>query len=111
MWAGQQCLHPAWSPGGSVLPRVESKRCTDLATGLSGLSKTSCPNPWSPGISSPQMSLEASRGVEMAETAAWLSTGSYGISIVFLQEAAAHCWGPLGLKLRTLGLTQMETTL
>lgn len=78
VWARQQGLHPAWSPGSSVLPRVESKRCTDLATGLSGLSKTSCPNPFSPGISSPQMSLEASSGVEMAETAAWLSTGSMG---------------------------------
>lgn len=46
----------------------------------------------------------------MAETDAWLSTGSYVISTPFLQEAAARRWEPPGPKPRTLGLAQIEAT-
>lgn len=59
VWGGQRCPHPARCPGSGILPRAESGSYTDPAPGLSGLSKTSCPNPWSSAISSPQMSLGA----------------------------------------------------
>lgn len=72
-WGSRWRPHPARCPGSSILPTAEGRRYTDLATGLKGLSKTSCLNPWGPGVSSPQMTLGAlSRGVEMAEADGWL---------------------------------------
>ena len=58
--AGQQgVLTPSAVPGEHHLPTAEGRRSPNPATGLSGLGKTSRPNPRALGISSPQLSLGA----------------------------------------------------
>lgn len=56
---GQQgVLTPSAVPRERHLPTPEG-RSPNPATGLSGLGKTSRPNPWALGVSSPQVSLGA----------------------------------------------------
>lgn len=108
----QQCPHPVQCPGTSILPTVEGRRNTNPATGLSGLSNTSCSNPWGSGNQQPPdvpgspagewKWLKLKTGYQLVPTR--LPHSSDGSLLPTVR-------GPHSTKLRTLSLAQVEATL